>query len=184
MAPITRISATMSQMLGRSACPRAGTLISKCAMGPSCLAPAVQPAPEDRDRPTIGVISRICDELIVGGERDVLGRGNTTLAVPWSCSRNIGIDPCCQNLIDPASIDIDDLDPPAVEFKPITDLRQRAEMLQHQARDSMVTAVSGHRNGQQFRELVDRHPPGNEVGPVNPPYIGWLGRTLFGTEGA
>src|ERR1700738_3067947 len=33
---------------------------------------AVQTAGEDRDRSPIGVIGRICDELIIGGEREVL----------------------------------------------------------------------------------------------------------------
>src|SRR6478735_12745152 len=77
MAPITRISAATSQTLGSSARPIAAVLISLGFIGPPLgwnfgLELCVQAAREDRDRPAVGVIGRVCDQLIVRGQRDVL----------------------------------------------------------------------------------------------------------------
>src|SRR3954467_7747083 len=84
----------------------------------------------------------------------------------------IGRTPRRQDLVDPPSVQVDDLEAPAVEFEAVADLRHAAEMLQHQASDGVIAAMLRYLDRQQVGELVELHPARDQKRVVGAAHIG------------
>src|SRR5690606_15775307 len=72
----------------------------------------------------------------------------------------------CQDLVDPATVEVDNLEAPAGNVHMLAGSRQVLEMRQQEAGQGRVVAPFRYQNAEMVRHLVRRHRSGQQPGTV------------------
>ena len=78
------------------------------------------------------------------------------------CSPALTRDACCQNFVNATAVEIDDFEAPALGVETLSDLRQVAEPVEHEARRGVITALLGNCDVQPVGHLIHRHAAGDQ----------------------
>src|SRR5215207_9492705 len=89
-----------------------------------------------------------------------------------------------ENLVDPAAVEIDDFETPAVLSKILADFRNPLHAVEHETGDGMKVAAFGQGDVQSIGEFLNRRVAGDEKRSVVARNDVPFGGAFFGTERA
>src|SRR4030095_4067402 len=87
-----------------------------------------------------------------------------------------------QNFVDATTIEIDHLETPTLGIKTFADLRQMAELTEHESGSRMIAAVRREGDGQTVSHFVSRHAARDQPRSILAPHGFGLERTCIGSE--